>query len=60
MAKSMIRGRLTIRVKQEHHQLLKQRRATTGVKLEALIDEALEAGFRVKRWLPSRDVVEAA
>jgi hypothetical protein len=38
MTKSTTKTRASVKVKPEHHRLLKDRRAATGIKLEALVE----------------------
>lgn len=60
MVKLKERNRVTVKMSREHHRILKSRRDQTGTKFEALLDEALELGMRMKRWIPEVERETAA
>lgn len=51
--------RKSIYIKGELHAALARRNRDTGIPLQNLIDEALELGMRLKRWLPDESQTEA-
>lgn len=46
-------SRKLIAIREDLHRLLKARAVASGMKLEAVASEALEAGIRQKRWQAS-------
>jgi DNA-binding transcriptional regulator YhcF (GntR family) len=53
-------ARKSIYIKRDHHTALSKRNSETGIPLQNLIDEALELGMRMKRWLPEAEETAAA
>jgi hypothetical protein len=51
----MDRNRRYITVKKPYHDILKARKADTGISIEAQIDECLELAFKMKRLLPEEE-----
>lgn len=52
--------RKTATLRPDHHRILRARREQTGIKIEALLDEALELGLKYKRWAPETEETAAA
>lgn len=52
--------RKTATLRADHHRILRARREQTGVKMEALLDEALDLGLKYKRWITDAEETPAA